>query len=242
MHYNLLFNGCSITYGSELEGISNDIEHLEKNRFSHIISERTGKTYANIATGGSSNDRIVRRTIEWFEAGNTCDLAVIQLTFVLRREYISKYTGECSKFSKLNYVKSNNTHLKEDLVDYDQIRKAYYAYYTNCYNDNLGLTNFYKNLFILEQYFKSINVNSFYIKVKPQINIDYNKIIPWQNLCKNNYNEIATINGDILTSGFRGEDYAPRMAEYLNLGLNGSHPSEIGHQKIADYIIKHTNL
>jgi hypothetical protein len=50
MHYNLLFNGCSFTYGWELGGINNDEEHQRTHRFSHLVAEHYGKTYNNISS------------------------------------------------------------------------------------------------------------------------------------------------------------------------------------------------
>ena len=94
MHYNFLFSGCSWTFGSELEGISDDQEHRRKHRYSHLIAKKYNKTYDNIAEGGSSNDRIIRKTIEWFEQGNTCDIAIIQFTLVCRIEYITEIEKE----------------------------------------------------------------------------------------------------------------------------------------------------
>ena len=33
MHYNFLFNGCSWTFGAELEGITDNQEHSNQNLF-----------------------------------------------------------------------------------------------------------------------------------------------------------------------------------------------------------------
>lgn len=66
MHYNLLFNGCSFTQGSELQGKENNLEYRDQHRFSQVISNKTGLSHKNIAMGGSSNDRIARTTIDWF--------------------------------------------------------------------------------------------------------------------------------------------------------------------------------
>ena len=48
MHYNFLFNGCSITYGGELQGPDNDLEHQRTHRFSHLVGDHYNKTYTNI--------------------------------------------------------------------------------------------------------------------------------------------------------------------------------------------------
>ena len=244
MHYNLLFNGCSFTNGSELQGKNSDWEYRRLNRFSHIISEKTNKTYDNISIGGSSNDRIVRSTIEWFEAGNTCDLAIIQLTLISRIEFISNYTAY-----PVNFAPGANIPLMwevegkiENKKDYNDAKEAFESYYAHVYNDNLGLYNFYKNLFVLEQYLEKNNIKYFFIKLagergwidKPQKNIY------WRSCCKHTYSSIPAINGTILD--IENKDYFTK--DYSSEGypaLNGKHPSELGHQKIADYIINKVN-
>jgi hypothetical protein len=241
MHYNILFNGCSFTLGSELEGIEKNYAYRDLNRFSHIISEKTGRSYKNIAHGGISNDRIVRTTIEWFEAGNTCDYAIIQFSVIKRTEYVTKHTADVSLFSPVNF--STVVGCKEPLIDYDIIKKSFEEYYKYVYNEHLGMTNFYKNLFILEQYFKTKRIKKFFIKLvlNGENKIDH-KQFPWKSLCEQKYEEIPTINEDILLLNDSKENYCKDYSKEGFPALNGYHPSELGHQKIADYIIKHANL
>jgi hypothetical protein len=242
MHYNLLFNGCSYTNGSELQGKENDFEYLRLHRFSHVISEKMNKTYENIALGGNSNERIVRTTIEWFESGNTCDLAIIQFTLMSRYEFISRHAAHPVNFAPgANIPLMWETEGKIDnKKDYNDAKDAYENYYKYVYNDNLGLYNFYKNLFILEQYLEKNNIPYYFIKLagdrawldSPQKNVY------WRNCCKHTYSSIPAINGTILDL----EDKSNFTIDYSKDGrpaLNGKHPSELGHQKIADYIIKH---
>ena len=68
----ILFSGCSITYGDELE-------NLEKDRFS--------KNHVNIARCGLSNDMIVMRTIEYIEQNPDVDYVVTQFTVPRRSTY-----------------------------------------------------------------------------------------------------------------------------------------------------------
>jgi hypothetical protein len=243
MHYNLLFNGCSHTQGTELEGKTKDFEYRNKYRYSHIISEKTGKTYDNIAWGGGSNNRIARTTIEWFESGNTCDFAIIQFTLLNRIEFVSKLTGELSLFGNSNFVDvyQNDFYPVERPIDYIEMKKSFEEYYCHVYNFNIGLNNFYKNLFLLEQYFEIKNIPYYFIKITRKEYTDNYIDVPWASLCKTHYLSIPSINGDILNSVPVGDDYAPDYSkdDEKYKCLNGIHPSELGHQKIANHIIKH---
>jgi hypothetical protein len=253
MHYNFLFNGCSFTEGSELEGKNKDYEYRNQKRYSHIISEITGKTYDNIAIAGNSNDRIVRETINWFYRGNTCDTVIIQFTNILRTEFISKYEQHPTNFTPNFgvFTKWHTSHHQE----HENAKAAYDCYYKHFYNNNIGLYNFYKNLFILEQYFEKNNMN--YLFIKMDLNqfwiteIDQNKCkildenlnqmdFYWQSGCKNRYSNITSIRNQLLDlkdkSNFT-KNYSKEGYPYLT----GVHPSELGHQKIADYIIKQLN-
>lgn len=246
MHYNLLFNGCSYTQGSELQGINDDLEYRDKHRYSHIISERLGKTYDNISVGGSSNDRIVRETLHWFNAGNTCDLAIIQWSCISRVEYISPYAKHPVNFNPAFVI----TKWKGIKKDHEETKLAHEHFYMHYYNPMLGIYNFYKNLYILEQFFEKNNINYYMIKMRTDfINIsDQNhKIflndIPndftnfyWKNLCKHDWFNIPSIRDTMFNTRDK-ENFTP---DYRHLGypfLVGGHPSELGHQRIADYII-----
>ena len=224
MHYNLLFNGCSFTVGGELEGINKDYEHRDRHRYSHIVSERLGKTYDNISKSGASNDTIARTTIEWFEKGNTCDLAIIQWSQIIRYEWVAddgSYVMFLPKEVKYN---------------------KYFArsmYYKSIYNTNFGINLFYKNLFLLEQYFKSKNINHYFIKLDYlEDSYDTSKSM-WKTFCTHHFDKIDSIVGSII----------PHKKDSLffycqpgpNLWLPGSHPNALGHLKIADYLIEKIN-
>jgi len=68
----ILFSGCSLTYGDELE-------NREKERFS--------KHHTNIAQCGMSNDMIVMKTIEYIEQNVDVDYVVTQFTVPRRIIY-----------------------------------------------------------------------------------------------------------------------------------------------------------
>ena len=68
----ILFSGCSITWGDELE-------NRKKDRFS--------KNHVNIARNGLSNDMIVMRTIEYIEQNHDVDYVITQFTVPRRSTY-----------------------------------------------------------------------------------------------------------------------------------------------------------
>ena len=75
----ILFDGCSITYGDELQGTNCDDDYRVKTRFSHVVAEELGDNYVNLGTCGKSNDGILRTTLEYCE-NHKVDLAIIQFT------------------------------------------------------------------------------------------------------------------------------------------------------------------
>lgn len=251
MHYNLLFNGCSYTQGSELEGINKDYEYRNRHRYSHIISERLGKTYDNISVGGGSNDRIVRETLHWFNAGNTCDLAIIQWTEITRIEYMSAYAEHPVNFNPEFVVtqwKGWGNDIPKIKKDHEETKLAHEHFYKYYYNSSLGIHNFYKNLYILEQFFEKNNINYYMIKLAPnflwgrRLNHsicpndnpnDYTNFF-WETLCKHDFLSIPSIRNTMISSQDR-ENFTPKHLGYRL--LTGTHPSELGHQRIADYII-----
>jgi hypothetical protein len=235
MHYNLLFNGCSFTYGAELEGKDKDTEYQRTHRFSHLVANSFDMTYDNLSMPGNCNDRITRETIEWFEKGNTCDLAIIQFTKISRVEYVTDRGNRVINFPFHEGFHSKNKY--KNTINYDDIMTAHQSYYRDVYNNNLGSYNFYKNLFILEQYFekKSIRYSLMILGDTDIFNTDCLNYY-WEAFCKTDYESITAIRGGILDLDNRDnftKDYRKDGYHYLT----GMHPSEIGHQRIADYLI-----
>tara|TARA_B100000945_G_scaffold320648_1_gene331368 strand:- start:53 stop:721 length:669 start_codon:yes stop_codon:yes gene_type:complete len=75
----IYFDGCSYTWGSELE-------NNEEERYSRLICNELGAEEYNYSTAGGSNDQIVRnllieKNIEEY------DLAFIQMTYPVRTEH-----------------------------------------------------------------------------------------------------------------------------------------------------------
>ena len=93
----IYFDGCSFTYGSELED--------GEERYSKLICNELGAEECNYATAGGSNDQIVRnllieKNIEEY------DLAIIQMTYPVRTEYYDDVRNKWVRVNpKYNFAK-----------------------------------------------------------------------------------------------------------------------------------------
>jgi hypothetical protein len=232
MHYNFLFNGCSWTYGSELEGLNKDKEHQRTHRFSHLVAENLGMTYDNISDGGISNDWIVEKTIEWFNAGNTCDLAIIQFTTANR----TIFYDENNKNKEYSFTPVLSVNGKKLYPEHISLKCS--LYYKTFYSDLLGYQNFYKNVFILENFFKMKNINFIFMSILNERKNKYQR--NWGTFCNTeDIKNIRALIGFKNNNGFNylyNENYCRDLSKSNNF-LCGGHPNELGHQKIADYII-----
>jgi len=254
MHYNILFNGCSFTDGSELEGIDNDLEHKKTHRFSHLVAEHYGKTYINMALAGKSNDWIIEQTINWLEDGNTCDLAVIQFTD--ERRFLLYYDDDDHKkdirpkqYDVMGPMRQYKNPILQQVLNSSEVnekRLVANIYFKNIYTRFMGQQQYYKNLFFVNNYFKSKNIPIIFLKMKEEVSKDFG----WKLLCKDI--KIKNMGGDILPSWSSDKeekkyycmDYTHKYnhnKEQRFVHLSGAHPNELGHQKIADYIISEIN-
>ena len=93
----IFFNGCSHTYGEELED-------PKTQRYSALLECDD----VNIARVGNSNDIIVKETIEWLE-NNTCDFVIVQFTLPTR---FSHYDSKIYDIIKLMLVYFYMYHLE----------------------------------------------------------------------------------------------------------------------------------
>ncbi len=78
----ILFHGCSITWGDELEDRENE-------RYSKLVCNNFGVDEKNIALCGNSNDRIVREAIEYLE-NEKVDIVILQFTVQSRMEWFDR--------------------------------------------------------------------------------------------------------------------------------------------------------
>ena len=208
-HYDLLFCGDSWTFGGELDQLNPELyDYRREHRFSHVVSQKLNKTYYNISLGGVSNDWIVQHTVDWFQRGNSCDVAVIQFTLN----------------SRISYFYQNIYHTKQLF----QIEKFLPKFLTNDFNAH---QSYRKNLFFLDVYLKSINVKPIYLTIQEKQKFDRN--VFWERYCK----DIRVQNlFEILDFDKKNNYIKPQT--HIHWSLTGSHPSVCGHKIIADYLME----
>lgn len=232
MQCNILFNGSSFIFGGELEGPNKDLEHQRTHRFSHLVAEHYNATYSNLSEGGISNDWIVETTISWIEEGNICDLAIIQFA---PRNRILLYTHNKKELHGIPVQKNQLVDLKKQKNFLDKW-KICDNYYGLIYTDYLGTQNYYKNLFFLATYLKQKNINYIFLVTNLEIS---DESIGWQSKCKDIV--IQPIQNNIIPR--KSEDPSYYCKNYAAISkkypfwLTGFHPNELGHKKIAEYII-----
>ena len=207
---SLFFSGCSITWGDELKDRVNE-------RYSTLVSKHYGCKHVNIAQCGVSNDYIVRNTIKYLEKINP-DIVVIQFTVNQRIEYFN----ENAKIEQWT----------PQTIQSKKIRN----YYTQIYNDILGVENLWKNVFLFDAYCKSVGQK--YVSIigdhyeytlrRPE-KFWENKIGYWKDMCKDF--TPAFLHMDLLG------DLTTHPHHYAN-GSKGGHPTAEAHKIIADYFIK----
>lgn len=198
----ILFDGCSYTYGYELE-------NPEKDAFPHLVARMglmegaSPRNYESIAYNGKSNDAILRTTIEFCE-NNPVSLAVIQFSNFCRRELLlDRY---------FNITPQNK----------DDISLAYYETLSNKHDD---VSNYHKNKFLLEQYFKKKNIRYFFLNLQKMKEVSAFSPSSWYFL----QDPKPPINvRDIIGSMKNNPE-----------NFVGNHPSKLGHSLIARYLHAH---
>lgn len=103
----------------------------------------------NISNDLESFDWVTRNTIQWFEDGNTCDLAIIEISHLNRYEYIDEHKKRFS-FN----IGSKDPYINRMSVGYNN----------TIHNEQNGLYYWNYNEFLLQTYFKNKNINHIFLK------------------------------------------------------------------------------
>ena len=210
MEVGLFFCGDSNTFGEELQGIEDNHDRRVEKRYSSLVSKELGKTHHNISQSGACNDWIVKNVVEWFEAGNTCDTAIIQFSAAIRWGFYDKD----GKYENMG----NN---KPMLASSETI-EAHSIYNEKIWSEQLELDNYWKNMFFLRNYLK----DKCKVVWMTLSRIPKRETNLWSKLCK----DIEIGEQKYMV----GDNKCPKI-----LGvLPGTHPNEIGHQNIAKWILE----
>ena len=194
MNSNLFFCGDSVTFGMELE------PNHESLRFSHLVATDSKLSYHNISKSGACNDWIVKTAISYFREGHTCDTAIIQFSAPERWIYFDPIRDLWRNIA--NAKTTNN-------LENQAMRDAHSAYYSYIYTHSLAIENYWKNVFLLDEYLKD-KCQTIYLTLGDSVK-------------KNDWTidvEIGSVKEIVGSSKLIG------------------HPSPEGHRKIADYILK----
>jgi len=211
MKVDLFFCGDSNTYGEELQGKENDHKKRIQKRYSSLVSDKLGKTHCNLSESGASNDWIVKTTVEWFERGGKCNTAIIQFSHYCRWGWYDE-DGKYWNIPKSGGGRHFTEKMNEASMNYQQ----------SVWSEQLALDNYWKNKFFLKNYLKDkCKVIWMTLGTIPKgDNI-------WKNLC-----------GDI-EIGEQKRIILRNICERLDDDvLGGSHPNEVGHQNIANWVLE----
>ena len=145
----IFFNGCSWTYGHELED-------GERSRFSSLLGKTFNAEVVNISKPGGSNHRLLRSTYEYCNP-STYDVAVLQFTLPARTEYYSVDRHNRSREGKFTTVMPNcspnpKTNNIAAHCDYHT------HYYETAYSEEMGHTTEYIVFQALQDHFFRYNV------------------------------------------------------------------------------------
>ena len=208
----LYFNGCSYTHGK-------GCEDRKKQRFSTLVSDRLGADHFNDSRSGSSNDKIVERTMTWLK-DNTCDYGIILMTHCARMQMNKKMMPMSQSLSK----------------EEQEINQLFYDKF---YSDELGATNFYRNRYILEQAFEKRGIPLLLFQYCP---VPCQKTNIWKEYCDgdlplvsktfwNNFELSSSI--DTILGRRKNKKYYWSEKDNRTIG----HFNYKGHEKVADWII-----
>ena len=177
----ILFAGCSITWGDELKDRLNS-------RYSKIICDALGANETNIAECGRSNDWIARRVVEETRK-KKYDRVYVQLTIPSRLEYF-----EGDKFFKFHLQGAR------DKNRLHQSKMKWYYSFVN--NDKHAVENMYKNLCLISNAANTETV-VMYGDSRPESKVDHT-LSYWYQMCDTNVHWLWR---DIFKYEFRNGPY-----------------------------------
>jgi len=201
----IVFAGCSFTWGDELE-------NPEEQRFSRLVCNKLEAEEYNVSCCGWSNDLILHNFLKFSTTCGKPDVAVIQWTALSRWQMWNDTQNDWEVLCT-----QKKYHLKLNAV----------RYYRNVYTHQHGIENYWKDVYLAEQYCKDNDIKLIMMDMnykKPTV--DY--VSPYQFLCKGYRQNIV---GGLLP---KPKHIKPNeLREYY---MKNWHPSFKGHQMIADYL------
>jgi len=232
----ILFHGCSITWGDELEDRENE-------RYSKLICNNFGIDENNIALCGNSNDRIVREAIEYLEKEKV-DIVVLQFTVHSRMEWFDRQ-GFLHRFTPQLTSTHGKVKLKGNPMS-DELRERLHSagkwFYRFVYSDIFGAENMWKNMVLFDSYCKANDItfipllaDHFHEVIRRPEKFYHEKVghTGWWKPLYQGF-PITRLHEHII--GHKEDGIGNHV--YGDYFANGNHPNASGHQKIAEKVIE----
>ena len=238
----LYFNGCSLTYGDDLDDKSLAWPSLLAK---HYKSEH----WFNDSISGGSNDRIVFNTVQNIENFDK---------FYIAWTYITRFTRYCSADNGEVNFNVNGTHaLLENMYEYKQYAKLHYSHW---YSELYALKCWLQQTVLLQSLFKQHNKAykmiylvdndlGAFVNSRDSFQTKMQKFESFNNLSDDildkEYNDIIrlvnSIDVDNCINWNQKDINIDHVSELYPIGPT-KHPLEQGHQHIANYILKHDTI
>ena len=141
----LFTNGCSFTFGDELS-------NSKQESYPNLLSNNLGcDKFINYADNGSSNDKILRTTLDFLLNHETYDhlYVVIGWSGISRSEWYDDYNNQWQKITPT-------------MIDSNPYATAHYKYLQSQLHDNL---NFYHQVLFLQLFLQKNNINYFFFRI-----------------------------------------------------------------------------
>tara|TARA_Y100001963_G_scaffold103352_1_gene142245 strand:- start:3443 stop:4120 length:678 start_codon:yes stop_codon:yes gene_type:complete len=215
--YNVLYTGCSWTWGSELEGVPSNHKYRLDNRFSG--------SHTNIAQNGISNEGIVRNTIKYIE-NNKVDFVVVQFTIMDR---YSVYNGKwinLQAYMTDPKMRTSPEHLPARI------------FLKNFHNSVYAHNEFWRNVCLLENYLENKGIPYYFMRLDMDHHVQPEQTNEYREASKNK--NMFKLCDDLLghvekVTKKPNPNYCPNLS-HLNPFFGGGHPSAKGHKMIADHL------
>jgi len=219
----IVFAGCSFTAGGELE-------NPEEERFSRLVCNRLNVEEYNVSRNGYSNDLLFHKFLKFSTTCGKPDIAVIQWTNVIRWQIWDDTLNDWESIAIKMVARYKNNEIKP--MPRTTRQWSAFRYYRHVYSDQHGIENYWKNVYLAEQYCKDNNIKLIMMEMKSkELTVDY--VSPYQSLCES---KIPSIKRGIIPVP---KHKTPEWYEYY---MEMMHPSPKGHQLIADYVEEQIQL
>lgn len=235
----LYFNGCSHTFGDDLEDRSK--------AWPSLIANELNCKFVNDAVSGGTNDRIIYRTMKH---AHDFDRFYIAWTYTSRfTRYRSDNNYDVNFNSQLNHALYGKN---SEFVDYG---KLHYSFW---HNELYAFKIWLQNIILLQHYLTSIG------KTYVMVNADRNFVDRWSvswplfndsvkslvcfdlmddDILYQEHNEIQNLLKQIDTNNYAGWNswWITQLCSKHPVGATG-HLLQAGHQAVANYILEHDSI